>query len=182
MTQAKVTNIGVYLAVAGTLLMGSGALLDAQRRRADNASQGAPVATTTIVRNPDAFYGKLVTVSAGVEHVLSKTVFVVDQRRAAGATRVRPAGAPVLVVAPFLAGDLAENKYPLIRGQVVKFEPEALARAAGDYTLDISPEVGATYHGQPVLVASSVVDSKFKELSMRPTPSPEDGPKPAASR
>ncbi len=182
MTQAKVTSVGVSLAVAGTLLLAGEVLLDAQRRRADNASQGAPVATNTIVRNPDAYYGKLVTVSAGVEQVLSKTVFVVDQRKAAGAAQVKAVGTPVLVVAPYLAGELAQHKYLLIRGQVVKFGPEAMARAAADYTLDISPEVGAAYQGQPVLIATSVIDSKFKELSLKPPPAKEEPAKPAVSQ
>ncbi|HEY6506568.1 MAG TPA: hypothetical protein VIY56_01060 [Vicinamibacterales bacterium] len=179
MTQSSVTRVGASLAV-GTLLLG-GTLVDAQRRRADNGAQGAPVATNTIARNPEAYYGKLVTVSAGVEQVLSKTVFVVDQQKAAGTTQMKAVGSPVLVVAPYLAGQLAEHKYLLIRGQVVKFEPEALARAAADYTLDISSEALAAYQGLPVLVATSVVDSKYKELSLKPAPSPTEAAKPAAT-
>jgi len=181
-TQPRITSVGAALAVVGALLLASDVVLDAQRRRADNASQGAPVATNTIVGNPEAYYGKLVTVSAGVEQVLSKTIFVVDQRKAAGATQVTSVGTPVLVVAPYLASPLSEDKYLLIRGQVVKLAPEALARAAADYTLDIAPEVLAAYQGQPVLVATSVIDSKYKELSMKPPPSPAETPKPAADR
>lgn len=183
MTQSRITSVGASFAVAATLLLAGEALVDAQRRRADNASQGAPVATNTIVGNPEAYYGKLVTVSAGVEQVLSKTVFVVDQRKAASATKVTSVGTPVLVVAPYLASVLAEDKYLLIRGQVVKLEPEALARAAADYTLDIAPEVLAAYQGQPVLVATSVIDSKYKELSLKPpAPSPAEPATPAADR
>lgn len=182
MTQSTMANVGASLAVAGTLLLAGEARLDAQRRRADNGSQGAPVATNTIVGNPEAYYGKLVTVSAGVEQVLSKTVFVVDQRKAAGATQVTSVGTPVLVVAPYLGSPLSEDTYLLIRGQVMKLEPEALARAAADYTLDISTEMLSAYRGQPVLVATSVIDSKYKELSLKPAPSPAETAKPAADQ
>ena len=40
-----------------------------------------PLATNTITANPDAFYGQAVTITASVEQILSKTSFIVDQRR-----------------------------------------------------------------------------------------------------
>ena len=71
------------LAAVGTIVAATIAVPSAQRRgRADNAAQGVPVATNTIVEAPDRYYGKLVTVSAGVEEMLSKTTFLLDQRRA----------------------------------------------------------------------------------------------------
>ena len=84
------TTIGrlVSLAAAAALLLASTAATDAQRRNRDNTTQGLPVATTSLVRTPEAYYDKLVTVSAGVDRVLSKTIFVVDQRKAASATSV----------------------------------------------------------------------------------------------
>jgi len=59
-----------------------------QRRRGnDNASFGTPVATNMILEDPDTYLGKAVTVTAGLDQVLSKTAFVVDQRKAVSATQ-----------------------------------------------------------------------------------------------
>ena len=50
-------------------------------------SRGDPVATNVILQNPEAFYGKLITVSAGVEERLSMTAFVVDQPKPSASRR-----------------------------------------------------------------------------------------------
>jgi hypothetical protein len=143
----------------------------AQRRnRGDNSSFGAPVATNTILANPAAFEGKPVTLSAGVEQILSQTAFVIDQQRAASASETKAVGKPMLVIAPYLTGALQQKQYLLMRGQVMTFDPAAIAKAAGDYTLDLAPDVSAKYAGLPVLVATSVLDSRYAELTKRPTP------------
>jgi hypothetical protein len=54
----------------------------------------------------------------------------------------------------------------------VKLEPSALAKLAPDYVLDLPEEVGAKYMGQPVLVASSVLNSTYVELAKKPIPPP----------
>ncbi|MEO8260727.1 MAG: hypothetical protein ABI868_25505 [Acidobacteriota bacterium] len=166
-----VTTCGVGL-VAGAILMSTIAAPSAQRRRADNASEGIPVATNAIVQNPDAYYGKLVTVSAGVDQILSKTAFVIDQRRAVGANGVKPIGNPILVIAPYLSRPLDQKTYLLMRGQIVKYDAAAIARLDPAYQIDFAPEIGAKYQGQPVLVASSVVDAAFAELARKPLPPP----------
>ena len=164
----------ISLAAAAALLLAGTAPTDAQRRNRDNSTQGLPVATTSLVRNPEAYYDKLVTISAGVDRVLSKTMFVVDQRRAAGPTAVEAVGAPVLVVAPFLDRPLQPNRYLLIKGQLMTFGAASFARLSASYTPDIGAEAEAAYHGQPVLVASSVLDSTYKELALRPPPGPDE--------
>jgi hypothetical protein len=165
---------GVRVLLAGTILMAMFASPHAQRGRRSgaDANQGMPVATNTIVQNPDAYYGKLVTISAGVEQVLSKTVFLIDQRKAVGTTEMKAIGKPILVVAPYLTGPLDQKRYVLTSGQIVKFDPETLARMAADYKLDLAPEVSAKYRGQPVLVATSVIDSTYVELAKKPLPPP----------
>ncbi len=135
----------------------------AQRRRADNSVHGAPVATNTIARTPDRYYGKLITVSAAVDQMLSTTVFVVDQRRATGAKEAAAIGTPLLVIAPGLTGALEENRYFLVRGEVVEFSVAALAQAASGYTPDVPQELLTKYEGQPVLIATSVLDGKYAE-------------------
>jgi hypothetical protein len=144
----------------------------AQRRRGgDTAAFGAPVATNTILESPDQYYGKLVTVSAGLEQVVSKTAFVVDQRVVAG-NEAKPSGMPILVIAPYLTGKLDAKNYLLIRGQLVRFDPAVMPRMAGGYELDLTPDLAARYAGRPVLVATSVLDSTYTELARKPVPPP----------
>jgi len=141
----------------------------AQRRGGrDNSAQGLPVATNTILANPDDYYGKLVTLSAGVDQMLSKTAFVVDQWRMKGPAEVAALGKPILVVAPYLAASLDHRSYFLMRGQLIRFDPQAISRLIAGYTLDLAPEMRAKYAGQPVLVATSVVSSTSVELARKP--------------
>jgi hypothetical protein len=163
----------VIASIAGTvaIVLAVTAAVDAQRRgRADNSIFGAPVATNTVVENPDEYVGKVVTITAGVEQMVSKTTFLMDQRRAAGATDVKTLGKPLLVIAPYLTSSLELKKYFLVRGQIVKLEATSLARLAPDYVLDIPDEVSATFMGQPVLVAASVLNSTYAELARKPIP------------
>ncbi len=166
-------RFGVSLALAGALVATAIATPAAQRRnRGDNSIHGAPVATNTIALTPDRYYGKLVTVSAAVDEMLSKTLFVIDQRKAAGGKAVKAVGSPILVIAPQLTGTLERNRYFLVRGTVVKFSVDMLAKAAAGYTLDLAAEALAKYDGQPVLVASSILDSKYSELVKQPASPP----------
>jgi len=142
----------------------------AQRRnRGGNGSQGVPVATNTIAQNPDAYYGKVVTLSAGIEQVLSKTTFVVDQRKAVPGKGVAPIGTPILVIAPYLKAPVGEKQLLSLRGEVMKLDASAIARLAAEFTLDLA-EVETKYGGQPVLIATSVIGSKFAELGRTPPP------------
>lgn len=165
------TPFGVSLVVAGTILIATMAAPSAQRRT-DNASQGAPIATNTILADPDAYYGKLITVSAGVEQIVSKTAFLIDQRKAVSATEMKAIGQPILVIAPYLTGSLDQKHYLLMRGEIVKLDTAAIARVAPGYALDLPADIGAHYRGQPVLVALSVIDSTFAELGKKPLPPP----------
>jgi hypothetical protein len=43
---------------------------------------------------------------------------------------------------------------------------------APGYDLDLAPELGARYQGQPVLFATSVINSTYVELAKKPVPPP----------
>lgn len=159
----------LLLGCVGIISVAAVAMPAAQRRRADNSVHGTPIATTTIARAPGRYYGTRVTVSAAIEEVLSPTVFVLDQRKAAGPTAVVPAGAPLLVIAPHLAAAVERNRYFLVRGQVVQFSAHELARAAAGYSIDVPLSALAKYEGLPVLVASSILDSTYNELAKPPS-------------
>jgi len=166
--------VGLSLIAAGALFLLTSATVDTQQRRRgnDNASFGTPVATNMILEDPDSYFGKAVTVTAGLEQVLSKTAFVVDQRKVVNATQVSAIGHPLLVIAPYLDSPLDPKHYLLVRGQVMKFDAAAIAKVAPDYTLDLSPEASAKYRGQPVLLALGVIDSTYTDRAKKPVPPP----------
>jgi cytochrome c556 len=164
---------GVPVVVAATMLFALCAAPSAQRRRGGaDPNAGVPVATNTIVEHPDAYYGKRVTISAGVEQMLSKTEFLVDQRKAVGPKEVTAIGKPILVIAPYLSAPLDQKHYVLMRGEIVKLDPTAIARVAADYKLDLALDIAAKYLGQPVLLATSVRNSMYAELAAKPVPPP----------
>jgi hypothetical protein len=170
MRHSLIATFGVVFAVSGTLLFLTASPI-AQRRRGGDADNSVPTATNTIVDNPQAFYGKVVTVSAGVETVLSKTSFVVDQRKMTGPDSIAAVGKPILVIASYLNAPLDLKRYLLMKGQLAKFDAAAIAKMP-NFTLDLSPELCAKYEGQPVLLATSVLSSQYKELARKPLPPP----------
>jgi hypothetical protein len=173
MTSTRSSAIGISLVASAAIVFVLTAGVDAQRRRGnDNSTFGAPVATNTIVDAPDQYFGKVVTITAGVERMTSKTTFLMDQQKVAGPKEVKAVGKPILVIAPYLTSSLDQKKYFLVRGQVVKFEPSAVAKLAPGYVLDLPQDVGAKFMGQPVLVASSVLNSTYVELAKKPIPPP----------
>jgi hypothetical protein len=165
----KWTSVSTSALVVTAMLLVVAATPEAQRRRGGgDGDAGAPVATNTILANPEVYYGKPVTISAGLEQVLSSTAFVVDQRKAVSEKEVQAIGKPMLVVAPMLTGSLEHKRYLVMKGQVVKFDAASLAKLAPGYELDLAPDVAARYLGQPVLIATSIIDSTFLELVKTP--------------
>src|SRR3954468_2706962 len=110
------------VAVAGILCiaLSAGAAAERGRRGGANANAGLPLATNAILKNPAAYYGKQITISAGVDRMLTKTAFLVDQWKMTGPAEVRPIGQPVLVVAPYLTNALDQRNYLIVRGELVK--------------------------------------------------------------
>ena len=169
MRDIRSSTIGVSLAAGAAIVFVLTAGVDAQRRRGnDNSAFGAPVATNTIVDAPDRYVGKVVTITAAVERMTSKTTFLMDQQKVSGPKEVNAIGKPILVIAPHLTSPLDQKKYFLVRGQVVKLEASALAKLAPDYVLDLPQDLSAKYMGQPVLVASFELNSTYVELAGKP--------------
>jgi hypothetical protein len=104
--------------------------------------------------------------------MVSKTAFLLDQWKAAGPQAVQPLGRPVLVVAPYLTNTLDHRNYLLVRGELIKFDTAAMARVAAEYKLDLGPDLWTEFHGQPLLLAVSVVNSTFAELAKKPVAPP----------
>jgi len=162
------------IAAVVLIVIGSAAGVSAQRGRrgGGNANAGLPLATNAILRNPDVYYGKQITVSAGVDHMLSKVAFVVDQWKMTGPNEVAPIGTPILVVAPYLTSTLPSHSYMLMRGELIKFDTSAIARVAAEYKIDLGSDLWAKHHGQPLLLAASVINGAYAELAKRPVQPP----------
>ena len=142
---------------------------DAQGPRRNPSVPSVPVTTQMVLAKPDAYAGRSVTLSSGVDEILSKTAFTVDQRKVDRKAVVK-SGKPLLVIAPTLDTTLAVNNYLTIVGAVMKFDAATIASKARDYQLDLPPDVAAKYQGQTVLLATSIVSSTSTELTRKPTP------------
>lgn len=156
---------GVGLLVATSIVVATTAVADAQRRREANPNPTVPLATDVIAANPGAYYGKLVTISAGVEEVLSNTAFTVDQKHIVpGSKEVISTGQPILVIAPSLNGPLDRKNYMLFVGELVKLDSAAVAQRK----LALAPELLARFQDRPVLVATAVIDAQYVDHAKLP--------------
>jgi len=166
------------IAGAAALIVVWAAGAAAQRGAADGGRGNAPaqkpyvpVGTAAIAKTPDQFLGDLVTLTASVETVLSKSAFAIDQH-----VKNQPSGTPLLVVAPILNGAVEPGKYVTVAGELVKFDPAAINKAAELITktrnvqLDLPPDLIEKFKGKPVLVAKVVVNDKMVDLAMRLPP------------
>jgi hypothetical protein len=123
-----------------------------------------PVAASSIVLAPDRYVGEMVSMMAAVERSLTRTTFLVDQDKA------KSTGKDVLVIAPTLTAEVELNSYVTVVGEVVRFDPADIARRVKDYTLDLPADAVEKYRGQPVVLATAVIDSKLTDIAKRPPP------------
>ena len=168
------------LTITLTLAVGLGVALGAQQRggRGGEAAPAPPaapvkplipVATNTVVAHPETYYGERVTMTASVQSVLSKSAFSVAQKSFGDAAKTT-AVADVLILAPKLQAPVPAGAYLTVFGEVVKFDPEEIAKKAKDYTLDLPADVIAKYRGKPALIASAVINESFLDLTWRMPP------------
>lgn len=125
-----------------------------------------PLAASTLANKPEAYYGEMVTVTATVEQVLSKSAISVDQ------DKTKSTGKEILVLAPTMNGTVDLNTYVTVIGELMAFDPAEIAKKAKGYTLDISPEVVAKYKGRPVVLATAVVNNAGIDVAKKPIPPP----------
>jgi hypothetical protein len=131
-----------------------------------------PVPTTVLAKNPDQYYGDNVTMTASVDKVLSKSAFTVDQ-----IVKGQPANADILVLCPILNAPVEANKYVTVAGELVKFDPAAIAKKVKNYQIDLTPDLVEKYRGKPAVIAKVVVNDKMTDLAMRLPPSYVEGEK-----
>ena len=127
-----------------------------------------PVAANTVSANPDAYYGEVVTMTANVDQILSKSSLLIGQKTIAGAPK--PTGTDVLVLLPTMYGSVQANTYVTVMGEVTRFDPAEIAKKK-NYKLDeLSPDVVEKYKGKPVLLATAVINTASVDLTKRLPP------------
>jgi hypothetical protein len=125
-----------------------------------------PLAASTLANKPEAYYGEMVTVTATVDAVLSKSAISIDQ------DKTKSTGKEILVLAPTMNGTVDLNSYVTVIGELMAFDPAEIAKKAKGYTLDISPEAAEKYRGRPVVLATAVVNSAGIDVAKKPIPPP----------
>jgi cytochrome c556 len=129
-----------------------------------------PLAASTLASNPAAYYGEQVSLVGAVDQIVSKTAFVVDQ------DKTKSTGKEVLVLAPRMNQPIDANTYVTVIGEVVRFDPEALATRLKEYKPDLAADVAASYVGKPAVIATNVIDASGTDLARRlpPPMTPEE--------
>lgn len=163
---------GMVLAALAVLLVALTTPTTAQAPAAPAPPPGTPtkplvpVAASSVAANPDQYVGEFVTMTAAVEHNLSKTSFSVDQ------DKTKSTGKEVLVLAPNLQTKVDDNTYVTVIGQLIKFDPADVAAKLKDYTLDLSADDIAKYTGKPVVLATAVINTAGIDIAKKPVPPP----------
>lgn len=122
-----------------------------------------PVSASTLAANPDKFYGAKVTITAPVDQILSPLAFSLDQ------DATKSTGNDVLILAPRLNQPVTVNAYMTVLGDVVKFDPTEIAKAA-DVKLDLPADVAEKYRGKPAIVARTILTADYVELTRKLPP------------
>jgi hypothetical protein len=123
-----------------------------------------PLAASTLASNPDAYIGEWVTVTAAVEQTLAPLAFSMDQ------DKTKSTGKDVLVLAPRMNSPIELNSYVTVIGQVVKFDPEEIAKSSKEYKVDLPADLVAKYKGKPVVLATAIVNSAGLDVAKKPLP------------
>ena len=123
-----------------------------------------PLAASSLIVNPEAYIGESVSMVAVVERVLTKTTFLVDQDRTKASEQA------ILVIAPSLNAEVELNAYVTVLGEVLRFDPADVARRARGYTLDLPADLIERFRGQPVVLATAVIDKTLTDIAKRVPP------------
>jgi hypothetical protein len=132
-----------------------------------------PVAVTAITAKPDAFVGGMVSLTAAVSQRFGSTAFSIVQGR--GKTGADGIG-DLLVLAPILTAPVEAGAYVTVIGEVVRFDPAAVAAKMKDAAPHLPDDAIATYRGRPAVIATSVINNAMTDLAKRlpPPMSPEE--------
>jgi hypothetical protein len=133
------------------------------------AKPALPAAASSIAAKPEAYYDQLVSVYATVEKTLSPTAFVMDQ------DKTKSTGQEIIVVAPRLHEPVEINSYVTVIGDLIRPDAAEVTKRAKAGATGIA-EILAQHPNRPVLVARTVINSKFVDLArfIPPPMTPEE--------
>jgi cytochrome c556 len=123
-----------------------------------------PLAASTLAANPEPYIGEWVTVTAAVEQMLGPLSFSMDQ------DKTKSTGKEVLVLAPRMNSAVDLNTYVTVIGEVVRFDPDEIAKKSKDYKIDLPPDALARFKGKPAVLATAVVNSAGLDVAKKPLP------------
>ena len=123
-----------------------------------------PLAASTLAANPDPYIGEWVTVTAAVEQTLAPLAFSMDQ------DTTKSTGKEVLVLAPRMNSPVELNTYVTVIGEVVRFDPDEIAKKSKDYKVDLPADMVAKYKGKPTVLATAIVNSAGLDVAKKPLP------------
>jgi cytochrome c556 len=123
-----------------------------------------PVAASSVVAQPELYYGQHVTIFGTVDERLSDFAFTIDQDAAARTPKA------LLVLVPHLNGSLELNAYITVIGQVVRFSPDEIGGLALASPLQLPAHAEAKYASGPAVLATSVITAAMVDLAKKPVP------------
>ena len=122
-----------------------------------------PLAASTIAAHAERYTGTMVSVTAAVGEKYGDTSFSLTGRGRGGADEL-------LVVAPLLTAPVRPGAYVTVLGEVVKFDPAAVAAKMKDAMPVLPPDVAAKYQGRAAIIAVSVINAAMTDLAKRLPP------------
>jgi cytochrome c556 len=123
-----------------------------------------PIAASTLAENPDRYIGEQVSLAGAVDQHLTKLAFSVDQ------DKTKRTAKEILVLAKYLESAVDLNTYVTVIGEVVRFDPDEVARKAKDYLPELPQPALEGYRGRPAILATSVITTGGVDLARRPPP------------
>ncbi len=155
-------TFGTVLALAACASLVATAATRAQRGGGGAAGPPTvPLTASSYFQHPDQYLGQQVSMMGTVAKNITKTTFTMVQGKT-------PMKGDVLVIAPTLNEQPAADAYITVVGNAVKFDPAEVARRFKDYTLDLPADMVEKYKGQPVVLATSVINNTNTDIAKKP--------------
>ena len=120
-----------------------------------------PVSASSLILHPELYIGQQVSLLGTVEKTITKTTFTMAQGKT-------PMKQDLLVIAPNLQSAPDASAYVTVVGDAIKFDPAEVTRRLRGYTLDLPPDLVEKYKGQPVVLATAVINAANTDIAKKP--------------
>ena len=165
-------GIGTALTIAACTILTATVVTRAQRGGGGGAGGGAnivPVTASSLALHPEMYVGQQVSMLGTVQKSVTKTTFTMAQGKT-------PMKQDVLVIAPNLQSAPDDNAYITVVGDAIKFDPAEVSRRLRGYTLDLPADLVEKYKGQPVVLATAVINAANTDIAKKPIvpPTPDE--------